>query len=76
MHKTGCILSPNSFSLYSEDIVNRTLSDQDISIKMNGKPINNLKYADLPKSILKYLKILRNFGDLLILLNTMVECSK
>lgn len=44
--RQGCILSPTLFNLYSEDIVRKALDDQDIGIEINGKVINNLRYAD------------------------------
>lgn len=38
-----CILSPIFFHLYSEDIINRALSEQNTGIKANGISINNLR---------------------------------
>ena len=43
----GCILSPCLFSLYSEYIMRNTrLDEAQAGIKIAGKNINNLKYAD------------------------------
>lgn len=38
-----CILSPIFFNLYSEDIINRALSEQNTGIKANGISINKDK---------------------------------
>ena len=43
----GCILSPCLFSLYSEYIMRNTrLDEAQAGIKIAGKNINNLTYAD------------------------------
>ena len=43
----GCILSPCLFSLYAEYIVwNARLGDAQAGIKIAGRNINNLRYAD------------------------------
>ena len=43
----GCILSPCSFNLYAEDIMrNAGLDEAQAGIKIAGKNINNLRYAD------------------------------
>lgn len=68
--RQGCILSPILFNLYSEDIINRALSEQDIGIKINGIPINNLRYAD------DTVVIAETPEDLQILINRIVECSE
>ena len=68
--RQGCILSPILFNLYSEDIVNRALSGQDMGIKINGITINNLRYAD------DTVVIAETSEDLQILINRIVECSE
>ena len=43
----GCILSPSSFNLYAEYIMrNAGLDEAQAGIKIAGKNINNLRYAD------------------------------
>ena len=43
----GCILSPCLFNLYAENIMRNTRLDEvQCGIKIAGRNINNLKYAD------------------------------
>ena len=43
----GCILSPCSFNLYAEYIIrNAGLEEAQAGIKIAGRNINNLRYAD------------------------------
>ena len=43
----GCILSPCLFNLYAEYIMrNAGLEEAQVGIKMAGRNINNLRYAD------------------------------
>ena len=43
----GCILLPCLFNLYSEYIMrNARLDEAQVGIKISGKNINNLRYAD------------------------------
>ena len=43
----GCILSPCLFNLYAEYIMRNTgLDEAQAGIKMAGRSINNLRYAD------------------------------
>ena len=45
----GCILSPYLFNLYAEYIMrNAELEEAQAGIKIAGRNINNLKYADPP----------------------------
>lgn len=44
--RQGCILSPLLFNLYSEAIFKEALSEDPKGIVVNGKPINNIRYAD------------------------------
>ena len=43
----GCILSPSLFNLYAEYILrNAGLEEAQVGIKITGRNINNLRYAD------------------------------
>jgi hypothetical protein len=42
----GCILPPYLFNLYSEYILRRVGFEEDKGIKVGGRTINNLRYAD------------------------------
>ena len=43
----GCILSPCLFNLYTEYIMqNARLDEAQIGIKISGRNINNIRYAD------------------------------
>ena len=43
----GCVLSPYLFNLYSEYIMRQAnLEELDIGVRMGGRIINNLRYAD------------------------------
>ena len=45
--RQGCILSPYLFNLYAEYIMrNAGLDEAQAGIKMAGRNINNLRYAD------------------------------
>jgi hypothetical protein len=44
--RQGCILSPYLFNLYSEYILRRVGFEEDKGIKVGGRTINNLRYAD------------------------------
>ena len=44
--RQGCILSPLLFNLYSESIFQEAVEYLEVGIKVNGKPINNIRYAD------------------------------
>ena len=45
--REGCILSPCLFNLYAEYVTqNAKLDESETRIKISGKNINNLRYAD------------------------------
>lgn len=44
--RQGCVLSPLLFNLYSEHIFQTALENATDGIKVNGKIVNNLRYAD------------------------------
>ena len=43
--RQGCILSPVLFNLYSEELINEALEDEE-GVKLNGIGITNIRYAD------------------------------
>ena len=66
--RQGCILSPGLFNLYAEYVTRNTeLEEAQAEIKIAGRNINNLKYADdttlmaeseeEPKSLLMKVKV-------------------
>ena len=45
--RQGCILSPRLFNLYAEYIMRNTwLEEAQAGIKISGRNVNNLRYAD------------------------------
>lgn len=44
--RQGCVLSPLLFNVYSEYIFREALEDVDEGILLNGKRLNNIRYAD------------------------------
>ena len=44
--RQGCNLSPVEFNLYAEDIMRRTLENDDGGIAVGGRRISNIRYAD------------------------------
>lgn len=44
--RQGCILSPMLFNLYVENVFAEALEGYDYGIKVNGYPLNNIRYAD------------------------------
>ena len=44
--RQGCILPPLLFNIYSEGIFREALDECDVGISLNGKRINNIRYAD------------------------------
>ena len=57
----GCILSPCLFNLYTECIMRNTgLEEAQAGIKIAGRNINNLRYADDPPLLQK---VKRNLKD-------------
>lgn len=67
--RQGCVLSPLLFNLYSEAIMSEALEGLEIGVKINGKVVNNLRYAD--DTVL----IASSEKDLQILVNRVSECS-
>jgi hypothetical protein len=44
--RQGCILSPYLLNMYSEYILKRVGFEDNIGIRVGGRTINNLRYAD------------------------------
>ena len=44
--RQGCILSPILLNIYSEEIFNQISEITNIGIQVNGRSINNIRYAD------------------------------
>lgn len=44
--RQGCILSPRLFNIYGEYIIRAALENYEGGVSINGKKINNLRYAD------------------------------
>lgn len=42
----SCVLLPTLFNFYSEEIFSEALSELDSGIRINGKYLNNIRYAD------------------------------
>lgn len=68
--RQGCVLSPMLFNLYSEEIIQRALSEETAGVKVNGRPINNLRFAD------DTVVIAENMEDLQRLIDQIVESSE
>ena len=58
----GCILSPSLFNLYAEYIMqNARLDEAQAGIKIAGRNVNNLRYADDPTFMEKSKEELKSF---------------
>ena len=45
--RQGCLVSPLCFNLYSEEVMRRSAEElQTVGVKINGRFLNNLRYAD------------------------------
>ena len=83
----GCILSPCLFKLYAEYIVqNARLDEAQAGVKINGRNINNLRYADdtilmanseekLKSLLMKVKEESKNFGLKLSIQKTKIVAS-
>ncbi|KAI8436544.1 hypothetical protein MSG28_010075 [Choristoneura fumiferana] len=67
--RQGCILSPTLFNLYSEAIIVEALEEMDCGVMINGRVINNLRYAD--DTVL----IASTEAELQLMVNRVNECS-
>lgn len=61
--RQGCVLSPALFNLYSEEIIQEALTEEMAGIKVNGRPINNLRFADDTVLIAECLEDLQRMID-------------
>lgn len=68
--RQGCVLSPLLFNAYSEEIMKKALEGETAGIKVNGIPINNIRYAD------DTIIMAENIEDLQRLMNRIVECGQ
>lgn len=68
--RQGCILSPLLFNAYSEEILKKALEEETAGIKINGIPVNNIRYAD------DTIIIAENIDDLQRLMNRIAECGQ
>lgn len=68
--RQGCVLSPMLFNLYSEEVTQRAVSEETAGVKVNGKPINNLRFAD------DTVVIAESMSDLQRLIDQIVESSE
>ena len=60
--RQGCILSPCLFNLYAEYIIRNTgLEEAQAGIKIAGRNINNLRYADDPTFMAESEEELKSF---------------
>ena len=70
--RQGCVLSPLLFNLYSERIFQNALENIQEGIKVNGKLVNNVRYADdtvilanSPEGLQKLMDAITKEGDYL-----------
>ena len=60
----GCVLSPCLFNFYSEDIMgNARLDEAQAGIKIDGRNIKNLRYADDTTLMAKRKKELKSLDE-------------
>jgi hypothetical protein len=57
--RQGCILSPYLFNMYSEYVLGRVGFEDNIGIKVGGRSISNLRYADNTTILAKYIEDMR-----------------
>ena len=68
--RQGCVLSPLLFNLYTEEVFSTALQTSKEGIKINGKLLNNIRYAD------DTIIIAENNNDLQNLLTTITDIGE
>lgn len=61
--RQGCVMSPMLFNVYSERIFKEAVDEVQIGIKVNGKYINNIRYADDSVLMAESIEDLQNLLD-------------
>uniref|UniRef100_A0A8D8SJ40 Craniofacial development protein 2 n=2 Tax=Cacopsylla melanoneura TaxID=428564 RepID=A0A8D8SJ40_9HEMI len=68
--RQGCVLSPLLFNVYSERIMTKALEEERGGININGRPVNNIRYAD--DTVL----LAETMEDLQRMLNNVIQASE
>lgn len=55
-----CVLSPILFNMYSEHIFNQAIGDDEEGITINGRTLNNSRYAEVTSTIVENSELLQS----------------